>query len=495
MSAATDTSLHDELRAILGDDGVITDAAELLPYECDGLTVARVQPSAVVFPKDTRQTAEVLEVLSRHGVPFAPRGAGTSLSAGTLALRGAVQISVSRMNRILEIDLRNRQIRVQAGVVNQHVTNAVAKDGYFFAPDPASQPACTIGGNIAYNSGGPHTLKYGVTVNHVLGVTLVTPDGEIVEAGGPAEDPIGYDLTGVICGSEGTFGVITEAILRLQPAPEAHRTMLAAFETTDDAIDCVSDMIGEGIVPVALEFMDQMIVRTVEDAYHFGLPREAGAVLIIELEALEAGLDRQADRVVEMCDKHRAMDVRRARTPEERMQLWMCRKRAFGALGRLTPSYVTQDGVVPRTRLPEMLRYVADVAREFGIRIANVFHAGDGNIHPVLMYDERDPRQIPRVLAASAKILTRAMELGGSPTGEHGIGLEKIGLLAKMYGPDDLAAMRRLKAAFDPDERANPCKVFGGDGLPDVFREAGAASSKTPAPMGSVPDDEHDLRR
>jgi len=475
MDTPTHIPLHDDLRAVVGDDGLITQPEELLPYECDGLTVARVQPSAVVFPQDTAQAAAVIRVLNDHGVPFAPRGAGTSLSAGTLALRGAVHISTSRMNRVLETDLRNRQMRVQAGVINLHVSNAVAADGYFFAPDPSSQPACTIGGNVAYNSGGPHTLKYGVMVNHLLGVTLVTPEGEIVEAGGPAEDPVGYDLTGLICGSEGTFGLVTEVILRLMPSPEDHRTMLVVFDRTEDAINCVSDMIGEGIVPVALEFMDQMITRAVEDAYHFGLPRDAEAVLIIELEGLQAGLDRQADRVEEMCQRHGAVRVRRANSEQERLELWMCRKRAFGAIGRLSPSYITQDGVVPRTRLPEMLAYVAEVAREYDVRIANVFHAGDGNIHPIALYDERDPEQTKRVLRASAKILARAMALGGSPTGEHGIGLEKARQLAIMYNPDDLAAMRRLREVFDPDERANPGKVFGGEGVPEVFNEMAMA--------------------
>ena len=469
------TSLRDELQAIVGANGVITRPEELLCYECDALTVARVRPAAVVFPRDTTQAVAVIRALNAHGVPFTPRGTGTSLSAGTLAVRGAVQIGTSRMDRILDVDLRNGRMRVQAGVINLNVSNAVADDGFFFAPDPSSQGACTIGGNVAYNSGGPHTLKYGVTVNHLLGVTLVTPDGEIIEAGGAAEDPAGYDLTGVICGSEGTFGLITEAVLRLLPVAEAHRTMLAVFDGTEDAINCVSDMIGEGIVPVALEFMDQMITRAVEDAYGFGLPRDAEAVLLIELEGLEAGMDRQADRVVAMCEQHDAVRVQRANTEQERLDLWKCRKQAFGAIGRLSPSYATQDGVVPRTRLPEMLAYVAEVAREYDIRIANVFHAGDGNVHPIALYDDRDAEQTRRVLAAGAKILTHAMALGGSPTGEHGIGLEKTHMLGMMYNEDDLAAMRRLRETFDPLERANPCKVFGGDDLPEVFREMGSA--------------------
>lgn len=472
MTAAIESDLADELRAIVGDDGVIVRPEELLPYECDGLTVARVQPSAVVLPRDTQQAVAVVKALNAHNVPFTSRGAGTSLSAGAVATRGSVIIGTSRMNRILDIDLRNRQMHVQAGVVNLHVTNAVTADGYFYAPDPSSQTACTIGGNLAYNSGGPHTLKYGVTVNHLLGLTLVTPDGEIVEAGGQAEDPTGYDLTGVICGCEGTFGLITEAVLKLTPSAETHRTMLAVFDNTLDATNCVSHMIGDGIIPVALEFMDQVLLRAVEDAYNFGLPRDAQAVLIIELDGLEAGLDRQADRVIEICRQNGSRPVRLATSEKERLELWMCRKRAFGAIGRVSSSFITEDGVVPRTRLPEMLEYVADIAKEYGIRIANVFHAGDGNIHPIALYDERKAGEAQRVLEASAKILNRAIDLGGSPTGEHGIGLEKVEQLRRMYTPADLAAMEKLRHVFDPSQRANPDKVFGGEGLPEIFLEA-----------------------
>ncbi len=471
MATTTDTTLFDALRAIVGDEGVITEPEELLPYECDALTVARVQPSGVVLPRDTRETADVVRVLNAHGKPFVPRGAGTSLSAGALALDDAVLVGTSRMDRILDVDLRNRTMHVQAGVINAHVTAAVAEHGLFFAPDPGSQTACSIAGNIAYNSGGPHTLKYGVTINHLLGLTLVAPDGEIVETGGPAEDPVGYDLTGVICGSEGTFGIITEATLKLLPAPESLRTMLAVFDSTLDAVNCVSDMIGEGIIPVALEFMDQVMLRAVEDAYHFGLPREAEAVLIIEIDGFAAGLDRQADRVIAMCERHNARNIRRAADDVERLELWMCRKKAFGAIGRISSSFITEDGVVPRTRLPEMLAYVGEVAAEYGIRIANVFHAGDGNIHPIALYDELKPGQAEKVLEASAKILAKAVELGGSPTGEHGIGLEKTQQLARLFGPDDLAAMKRLRAVFDPHERCNTNKVFGGPHLPDVFIE------------------------
>ncbi len=474
MARTLDPDLIETLRSIVGEDGVLTSPEELLPYECDGVTVARVQPSAVVFVHSTQQTADVIRLLNEHNVPFAPRGAGTSLSAGTLPLHDAVFIETSRMDRILELDIRNEQVRVQAGAINQKITDLATPHGYCFAPDPGSQTACTIGGNIAYNSGGPHTLKYGVTVNHLLGVTLVTAEGEIVEAGGPAEDPVGYDLTGAICGCEGTFGVITEAVLRLLPIAESQRTMLAAFDSTQDAINCVSDMIGEGIVPVALEFMDQIILRAVEDAYHFGLPRDAEAILIVEIEGLDAGLDRQADRIVEMCERHSARHIRRAKSAQERAELWMCRKKAFGAIGRLSSSYVTEDGVVPRTQLPELMRAVNEIAQRNDVRIAAVFHAGDGNIHPIALIEEGNPEQEKRALAASSQILDKAIELGGSPTGEHGIGVVKTRHLAEMYSPEDLEAMQRLRRVFDPNERSNTTKVFGGEGLPEVFLEMSA---------------------
>ncbi len=477
---ATLSSLYQDLRAIVGAEGVISEPDDLLSYECDALTLVKTRPEAVVFPRDTAQAAAVIRVLNRHGVSFVPRGSGTSLSAGTLAMNGTVQICTSRMNRILEIDYRNRQVRVQAGVINLYVSNAVASRGYFYAPDPSSQTSCTIGGNIAYNSGGPHTLKYGVTLNHVLGVTLVTSDGQIVEAGGGAEDPIGYDLTGVIVGSEGTFGLVTEAVLKIIPVPEGNRTMLAAFDTVSDAINCVSDMIGEGIVPVALEFMDQTIVRIVEDSEHFGLPRDAGAVLVIEIEGFEVALNRQAERVMDMCRKHRAIRMDLAKSPQERLALWACRKRAFGALGRLTRSYLTQDGVVPRTRLPEILEYVNQMSQEYDVRIANVAHAGDGNIHPVLLFDDRDPDTARRALQAGGKILSRCIELGGSATGEHGIGVEKIAYLERMFTPDDLNAMRMLRDVFDPRGRANPQKVLGGPDVPEVF---GAMTGASPSAL------------
>jgi glycolate oxidase len=369
-------------------------------------------------------------------------------------------ICTSRLDRILAIDVPNRHVVVEAGVVNAWVTRAVEKQGLLYAPDPSSQPACTIGGNVAENSGGPHTLKYGVTTNHVLGVELVLPDGEPVELGGAIEDVPGYDLVGLVVGSEGTFGIVTHATLRLIRQPEAWRTFLAVFESVDDASSAVSGIIAAGIVPAALEMMDGLIVGAVEAAYHFGFPLDAGAVLIIELDGPAAGLDEQTADVLAVCRTHGAREVRLARDEAERAALWKSRKRAFGAVGRLAPNYCTQDGVVPRTQVPEILRRISAIGERHRLRIANVFHAGDGNIHPIVLYDERDRDEVRRVIAAGDEILAACVALGGSVTGEHGIGVEKIAHMPSIFGPEDLLVMQQLRAVFDPDGRANPGKIF-----------------------------------
>jgi glycolate oxidase len=374
-------------------------------------------------------------------------------------------IALTRMNRVLSVDIANRRALVEAGCVNAWITNAVKSHGLLYAPDPSSQPACTIGGNIATNSGGPHTLKYGVTTNHVLGFEMVMPDGEVVWFGtGPqdGEDLDGYDLRGAVIGCEGMFGIVTRALVRLVRAPQSWRTMLGVFETVDAASQTVTDIIGAGIVPAALEMMDQLITQAVEAAYKFGFPLDAGAVLIVELDGLSAGLDRQAERVIEICRQNKARDVRIAKTDEERALLWKSRKRAFGAIGRLSPNFITQDGVVPRSRLPEMMRFIAECAKKYNLRIANVFHAGDGNIHPLVLYDEREPDQVRRALAAGHDILTKCVELGGSVTGEHGIGVEKIDFMLKQFAPQDLAVMQEFRRVFDPDMRCNPHKIFPG---------------------------------
>jgi glycolate oxidase len=364
------------------------------------------------------------------------------------------------MNRIRSVDLPNRRVVAESGVVNAWVSVAVHGPGLYYAPDPSSQPACTIGGNIAENSGGPHTLKYGVTTNHVLGVELVLPNGAVVELGGAVEDALGYDLTGLVVGSEGTFGVVTAATLRLLRLPEATKTFLAVYDSVEDASEAVSGIIAAGIVPAALEMMDALIIEAVEAAYRFGFPRDAGAVLIIEIDGLSVALEDEAARILEVCRRHHAREIRAARDEAERALLWKCRKRAFGAVGRLAPNYCTQDGVVPRTRVPEILRRIAAAGRHHGIRIANVFHAGDGNIHPILLYDERDADEVRRVLAAGADILRACIDLGGSVTGEHGIGVEKMREMALLFAPDDLRAMQEVRAVFDPEGRSNPNKIF-----------------------------------
>jgi glycolate oxidase len=448
------------LRALVGEDGVIDGPAALRVYECDGYTLERAAPEAVVLPRSPAEVAAVLALLAAERIAFVPRGAGTGLSGGTLPVGAPVMVCTSRMQRTEAIDVVNRRVTVEAGVVNQWVTNAVRGHGLQYAPDPSSQPACTIGGNIAENSGGPHTLKYGVTTNHVLGVELALPSGELVMLGGAVEDRPGYDLVGLVVGAEGTFGVVTRAVLRLLRTPAAARTLLAVFESVAAASEAVSGIIAAGIVPAALEMMDRIIIAAVEAAYRVGLPTDAGAVLLVELDGPAAGLDPQVERVVAVCRQNAVREVRIARDEAERAALWKCRKRAFGAVGRLAPNYCTQDGVVPRTRLPDILRAIAAAAERHRLRIGNVFHAGDGNIHPILLFDERDRDEVRRVLAAGREILEACVALGGSLTGEHGIGVEKIGQMPLLFGPDDLRAMMALRAVFDPEGRANPHKIF-----------------------------------
>jgi glycolate oxidase len=460
MPTATSTSLIDRLRAIVGPANLLNAPSDLIVYECDGFTIEKNRPDVVVFPTSTDQVVQIVQVCNHAKVPFVPRGAGTSLAGGCLPVGGGVMIALTKMKRILEVNYRDRYAVVEPGVVNLWLTNHIKSQGYHFAPDPSSQGACTIGGNVATNSGGPHTLKYGVTVNHVLGVELVLPDGRVVQTGGPVEDQPGYDLTGVIVGSEGTFGVATKAWVRITRSPEAYRTLLGVFETVDDATNTISDIIGAGIIPGALEMLDQLILQAVEAAFKFGFPLDAGAVLIMEVDGLEAGLDKDAERITAIAKKNNARAVKQAASDAERLLLWKSRKQAFGAVGRLAPSFCTQDGVVPRTKLPQILRVIQDIGRRHDIRIANVFHAGDGNIHPILLFDERDPEQVRRVLAASNEILDECIKAGGSVTGEHGIGVEKIDFMPKLFAPEDLGMMLRLRAAFNPDNRCSPAKML-----------------------------------
>ncbi|MBX3440352.1 MAG: FAD-binding protein, partial [Planctomycetaceae bacterium] len=403
----------DALAQIVGPEDCIASHDELLVYECDGYVVEKRVPDVVVFPDTTAEIAAVVRLCHEHGVPFLPRGAGTSLAGGTLPVGGGVMICLTRMKRILEVNLRDRYAVVEPGIVNVHLTQHLKGSGFHYAPDPSSQGACTIGGNVATNSGGPHTLKYGVTVNHVLGLEVVLPDGTVTQFGGPCEDDPGYDLTGLFVGSEGTFGIATKVWVRLTRDPVAFRTMLGVFETVRAATEAISAIIGAGVIPAALEMMDQGIVGAVEQAFHFGFPLDAGAVLLIEVDGLEVAVDEEAAKIVGICRDNGAREVRMANSPEERTLLWKCRKQAFGAIGRLSPSYCTQDGVVPRTKLPEILDFIVGTGEKYGLRIVNVFHAGDGNIHPILLFDERDEDQIRRVIAAGDEILSRCIELGG----------------------------------------------------------------------------------
>jgi glycolate oxidase len=453
-----------ELTEMVGEENVLSHHDELVVYECDGYVIDKKVPDVVVFPTSTEQVAGVIKVCNRHELPFVPRGAGTSLAGGTLTVGGGVMICMTRMKRILEVNTRDRYAIVEPGVVNVWLTRALGGSGFHYAPDPSSQTACTIGGNVATNSGGPHTLKYGVTVNFVRGIELVLPDGEVIETGGVAEDQPGYDLPGVIVGHEGTFGIATKITVGLSRDPEAGRTLLGVFDGVDAATETVSGIIAAGIVPAALEMLDNLMIRAVEQAFSFGFPTEAGAVLIIEVDGLDAGLDREAHAIAEIVRAHGGSVQKsiawRTRKEPEYVAIWKSRKSAFGAIGRLSPTFCTQDGVVPRTKLPHILRHITAVGARHNLRIANVFHAGDGNIHPILLFDERDPEQVSRVLKASHEILEECIAVGGSVTGEHGIGVEKMEFMPKLFSPEDLAAMVALRNTFNPLGRCSPHKMI-----------------------------------
>jgi glycolate oxidase len=460
MATALAQDLGARLREIVGPEGLIASQSDLTVYECDGYTIEKNKPDFVVLPTSTEQVVRVVKLCAELGVPFIPRGAGTSLSGGCLPIGGGVMITLTRMKRILEVNTRGRYAIVEPGVVNVWLTNHLKPLGFQYAPDPSSQGACTIGGNVATNSGGPHTLKYGVTVNHVIGLEFVLPDGRVVQTGGPCEDAPGYDLTGAIVGSEGTFGIATKAWVRITRNPQSYRTLLGVFETVADATNTISEIIAAGIVPAALEMLDALILQAVEAAFHFGFPLDAGAVLIMEVDGIDAGLDADAARITDIATRNGARKVSLAGTEAERLLLWKSRKQAFGAIGRLAPSYCTQDGVVPRTKLPHILTQIQRIGAKYDIRIANVFHAGDGNIHPILLFDERDADQVKRVLHASHEILEECVACGGSVTGEHGIGVEKIDFMPRMFSPEDLAMMVRLRSAFNSNNLCSPGKLF-----------------------------------
>jgi glycolate oxidase subunit GlcD len=450
-----------ELRAIVGTDACLVRDDELFVYECDALTLGPVKPGAVVLPASTDEVARVVRACRAAGVPFVPRGAGTGLSGGAQPVDGAVIVECSRMNAILDVDVANRLAVVQPGVVNADLSKLVAPHGLFYAPDPSSQLACTLGGNVAENSGGPHTLKYGTTTNHVLALEMVLPDGEAVRLGDAAGPFGGYDLVGAVVGSEGTLGIVTEATVRLTPVPEGVETLLAIFPDVVSACRAVGRMIRGGLLPAALEILDRRTITAVEDSvYAAGLPREAGAVLIIELDGAAPALPGEVARARECTTAEGASDVRVARDETERALFWKARKGAFGAMGRLAPDLYVHDAVVPRSKLPEVMAEVCAIGDRYGLTLSNVFHAGDGNLHPNISFDRRDPDELSRVHAAGRAILELCVAAGGVITGEHGVGTEKRDYLGMVFGEADLDAMKRLRDAFDPEGFCNPGKVL-----------------------------------
>ncbi|MEK7700921.1 MAG: FAD-linked oxidase C-terminal domain-containing protein [candidate division NC10 bacterium] len=460
LTSERKAALRRELEAIVGPDAVLSDPDELLVYESDGLTLFRALADFVVFPTSSEHVAAIVRLAHRAGLPFVARGAGTGLSGGCLPAEGGLVISMMRMNRVLEVDYENQLAVVEPGLVNLHLSWQVGQRGYYYAPDPSSQQACTIGGNIAENSGGPHTLKYGVTTNHVLGLEVVLPDGEIVWLGGRTREAHGYDLAGVFVGSEGTFGIATRIVVRILKKPQAVKTVLAVFDEIDQASAAVSAIIARGLVPAAVEMIDQLTIQAVEDAFGCGYPRDAAAALLVELDGLQVGLDAQAGRIVAACRDSGAREVRTARDENERALLWKGRKSAFGAYGRVSPAYMVMDGVIPRTKLPYVLGRVNEIVAAHGLRVGNVFHAGDGNLHPNLLYDPRRPGEEARVVEAGAEIMKVCAEVGGSISGEHGIGLEKSDFMPFIFSAADLALMHRLKSAFNPTGLCNPGKIF-----------------------------------
>ena len=447
------------LQAICGAEHVLWQKDQLRSYEYDG-SIDVGHPEAVALVGSRDEVVEVVKLAARYGTPIVPRGAGTGLSGGAILTRGGIAIGFSRMRRILEVDVENQRAVCEPGVVNLDLSKAVAQHGLYYAPDPSSQAACSLGGNVAENSGGAHCLAYGVTTNHVLGLELVLADGSVVNVGGHAVDSPGYDLTGLVVGSEGTFAIVTKVIVRLMRVQETVRTLLAIYDTVDAASATTSAIVAAGIIPAALEMMDGLTIEALRRAGHQGLPENAQAVLIVELEGLREGQEQLVGQVEAICREHGAKELRTAATQDERDRIWKARKGALGALGQIKPNYYLQDGVIPRTRLLEVLRTVADVSEKYDIPIANVFHAGDGNLHPCLIFDQRTPGATDKVVQAGADILRKCVEVGGTLSGEHGVGLEKQAYMSWVFSAADFDAMQRLKHAFDPAERLNPGKIF-----------------------------------
>ncbi len=455
-----------ELGRVLSPDQIIVDPVELSVYECDGFTIARARPAAVLFPADTRQVSEVMKILSSMGAPIVPRGSGTGLAGGCVGFQNGVVVSTARMTRILSIDLPNRVAHVEAGVRNTILSEAVAAlpggSAYHFAPDPSSQRASTIGGNAATNAGGVHTLKDFVTSNHILGLELVLPDGEVLELGAKngCQDIHGFDLPALVCGSEGTMGIITKLWVRLVPKATSFRTGVALFTASTDACDVVSEVIAAGMLPAAMEMMDGVMVRVVDDAYGFGFPPEAQALLLFELDGIDELLEGQMQRIEEICNRHHPISFESSADPDRRAKIWKARKGVFGAIGRISHSYCTQDACVPRSRLGEVLKHIGQIGRQFGLTIPSAFHAGDGNIHPIFLYDDADPAQTRNTMLAAEKVLQYCIDIGGTLTGEHGVGVEKLHLMPYLFDEATMRQFQRVKEAFDPEERINAGKLL-----------------------------------
>lgn len=457
------TTIRAQLETALGPEGVLSNPSELTVYEYDGSDEAMAgshRPDFVVLPRTAAEVQQVVRIARAARIPVTARGAGTGLAGGAIAVTGGILIAMTRMDRILEINRRDRYAIVEPGVINLDLSTATRPHGYFFAPDPASQKACTIGGNVANNSGGPHCLKYGVTVNHILGLEVVLPDGEMIWVGGPAPDMPGIDLTGVLVGSEGTLGIVTKVMTRLLPNPESVEVMLAAFATIEMASNAVSAVIAAGVLPAALEMMDHLAISAIEQAYHAGYPTDSGAVLLIEIDGIAEVVAENRRQIARICHEHDASEVRVAQTQSERDLLWQGRKAALGAMGRLAPNYYLQDTVVPRTKLPSTLKRVEEISQDYKLPVANVFHAGDGNLHPLILFDRYHAGDIERVLRAGTEMIHWCIDAGGAVSGEHGIGLEKRDFMPLIFTTQDLAAMAGLKMSFDPLELFNPEKVF-----------------------------------
>lgn len=462
------SALISRLQALVGPAYVLSRPEDVVVYEQDAFLVARALPDLVVLPGSTDEVAAVVRLARDAGMPLVARGAGTGLNGGSIPVAGGLMLVLTRMNRIVEVDPRNRLAVVEPGVVNVHLTAAAARFGLFYAPDPGSQSVSTIGGNVGNNAGGPHCLSYGVTGNHVLAMEVVLASGDIMWVGHRSVDPPGYDLGGVLVGSEGTLGVVTAIVVKLLRKPEDVRTALAVFDTIDDASQTVSDIIAAGIVPAAMEMMDGVVMAAVEAAIHAGYPEDAGAVLLIEVEGPPESLPRQIDRIGEICRRHALRMFRTAETEQERLLLWKGRKEGAGALGRLAPSYYLHDGVVPRTKLPEVMRRVVAIGEAHHLRIGNLFHAGDGNLHPIILFNPREPGIIERVVRAGEEILRACVDAGGTITGEHGVGIEKREYMRWLFTDADLQAMQRVKRAFDPTGLMNPGKLLPVGEPPDV---------------------------